>query len=91
MVLGDRGRGDDPDHDHDPDPDPDPDEYRRPVRDLGVKPLIARRGTRHGSGPGTQRRVVERAFAHPHWFRRLRIRWEILGDLHGAFLASDAH
>ncbi|MFF0557982.1 IS5 family transposase, partial [Streptomyces sp. NPDC004266] len=72
VVLGDRG------YDHD--------KHRRPVRDLGVKPLIARRGTRHGSGPGTQRRVVERAFAHPHWFRRLRIRWEILGDLHGAFL-----
>ncbi|GGY78514.1 hypothetical protein GCM10010342_77580 [Streptomyces anulatus] len=64
LVLGDRG------YDHD--------KYRRLVWDLGVKPVIARRGTEHGSGLGTQRWVVERAFAHLHWFRRLRIRWEIL-------------
>lgn len=49
-VLGDRG------YDHD--------KYRRLVWVLGVKPLIARRGTEHGSGLGTQRGVVERAFAH---------------------------
>ncbi|MFI7349423.1 transposase [Streptomyces sp. NPDC049936] len=59
---------------------------RRQARDLGVKPLIARRGTEHGSGLGTQRWVVERAFAHLHWFRRLRIRWEIHDDIHEAFL-----
>lgn len=59
----------------------------RLVRDLGVKPLIARRGTEHGSGLGTQRWVVERALAHPHWSRRLRIRWEIRDDIHEAFLA----
>ncbi|GAA0299511.1 hypothetical protein GCM10010302_42600 [Streptomyces polychromogenes] len=46
-VLGDRG------HDHD--------KYRRLVWDLGVKPVIARRGTEHGSGLGPHRRVVERA------------------------------
>ncbi|MCZ7456242.1 hypothetical protein [Streptomyces sp. WMMC940] len=46
----------------------DHDKYRRLVRDLRVKPLIARRGTEHGSGLGTRRRVVERAFAHLHWF-----------------------
>lgn len=28
-----------------------------------------------------------RAFAHLHWFRRLRIRWEIRDDIHEAFLA----
>ncbi|MBZ6230280.1 IS5 family transposase [Streptomyces olivaceus] len=72
VVLGDRG------YDHD--------KYRRLVWDLGVKPLIARRGMEHGSGLGTQRRVVERAFAHLHWFRRLRIRWEIRDDIHEAFL-----
>lgn len=60
IVLGDRG------YEHD--------KYRRLVRALGVKPVIARRGTSHGSGPGTQRRFVERGFAHLHWFRRLRIR-----------------
>jgi transposase len=72
VVLGDRG------YDHD--------KYRRLVWDLGVKPLIACRGTEHGSGLGTQRWVVERAFAHLHWFRRLRIRWEIRDDIHEAFL-----
>jgi hypothetical protein len=51
-----------------------------------VKPLIARRGTEHGSGLGTQRWVVERAFAHLHWFRRLRIRWKVRDDIHEAFL-----
>ena len=72
VVLGDRGD----DHDR----------YRRLVWDLGVKPVIARRGTEHGSGLGTQRWVVERAFAHLHWFRRLRIRWKIRDDIHEAFL-----
>ncbi|MDQ0846302.1 hypothetical protein QFZ68_005982 [Streptomyces sp. V1I6] len=41
LVLGDRG------YDHD--------KYRRLVRTLGVKPVIARRGTEHGSGLGAQR------------------------------------
>jgi transposase len=49
LVLGDRG------YDHD--------KYRRLVWALGVKPVIARRGTEHGPGLGTQRWVVERAFA----------------------------
>jgi transposase len=73
VVLGDRGY--------------DRDQYRRLVRDLGVKPLIAHRGTEHGSGLGAQRWVVERAFAHLHWFRRLRIRRKIRDDIHEAFLA----
>lgn len=60
---------------------------RRLVRDLGVKPLIARRGTGDCSGLGTQRWFVERAFARLRWFRRLRIRWEIRDDNHEAFLA----
>ncbi|MFE7317952.1 IS5 family transposase [Streptomyces sp. NPDC057555] len=67
-VLADRG------YDHD--------KCRRLIRHLGVKPLIARRGTEHGSRLGTQRWVVELAFAHLHWFRRLRIR----DDIHEAFL-----
>jgi transposase len=49
VVLADRG------YDHD--------KYRRLVRELGIRPLIARRNTEHGSGLGTQRWVVERAFA----------------------------
>ena len=47
---------------------------------------IARRGTAHGSGLGTYRWGVEQAIALLHWFRRLRIRWEIRDDIHKAFL-----
>ncbi|MFI8829348.1 transposase [Streptomyces sp. NPDC053431] len=36
---------------------------------------------------GTDRWVVERTFAHLHWFRRLRIRWEVRDDIHEAFLS----
>ncbi|MEU0368999.1 IS5 family transposase [Streptomyces sp. NPDC006283] len=72
-VLGDRG------YDHD--------KYRRLAWALGVKPVIARRGVPHGSGLGTDRWVVERTFAHLHWFRRLRIRWEVRDDIHEAFLS----
>lgn len=60
--------------------------YRRQVRDLDIRPLIARRGTKHGSGLGKNRWVVEAAFALLRWFRRLRIRWEIRADIHRAFL-----
>jgi hypothetical protein len=31
--------------------------------------------------------VVEQSFALLHWFRRLRIRWEIRDDIHEAFLS----
>ncbi|WP_344329411.1 IS5 family transposase, partial [Streptomyces macrosporus] len=75
VVLADRG------YDHA--------KHRHLVRELGIKPVIARRGTRHGSGLGTQRWVVERAFALLHHFRRLRIRWEIRDDVHEAFLVGD--
>lgn len=60
--------------------------YRRQVRELGIRPLIARRGTEHGSGLGKNRWVVGAAFALLRWFRRLRIRWEIRADIHQAFL-----
>ncbi|GAA1073178.1 hypothetical protein GCM10009663_11400 [Kitasatospora arboriphila] len=73
VVLADRG------YDHD--------KYRRLVWGLGVRLLIARRNTEHGSGLGTQRWVVERAFALLHHFRRLRIRWEVRDDIHEAFLS----
>lgn len=72
VVLGDRG------YDHD--------KCRPLVWGLGVKPLIARCGAEHGSALGTQCWVVERVFAHLRWFRRLRVRWEIRDDIHGAFV-----
>jgi len=49
--------------------------------------VIARLETDHGSDLGTYRRVVEQSLALLHWFRRLRIRWEILDDIHEAFLS----
>ncbi len=64
----------------------DHDKYRRQVRDKGITPVIARRGTEHGSGLGVHCWVVEQSIALLHWFRRLRIRWEIRGDVHEAFL-----
>jgi Transposase DDE domain len=65
----------------------DHDKYRALVRAKGVEPVIARRGTGHGSGRGRYRWVVEQAIALLHWFRRLRIRWEIRDDIHEAFLS----
>jgi transposase len=64
----------------------DHDKYRRELWARGVKPVIARRATEHGSGLGRLRWVVERTFAWLHQFRRLRIRWERLPELHEAFL-----
>ncbi|MGW0886453.1 IS5 family transposase [Streptomyces sp. NPDC002671] len=65
----------------------DHDKYRKQVRAVGITPIIARRGTEHGSGLGVHRWVVEQSFALLHWFRRLRIRWEIRDDIHEAFLS----
>ncbi|MFD6639562.1 IS5 family transposase [Micromonospora chalcea] len=62
------------------------DKYRRELRTRGITPVIARRGVGHGSGLGTRRWVVEQTIALLHWFRRLRIRWEIRDDIHEAFL-----
>lgn len=63
------------------------DRYRRALWDRGIKPIIARRRTEHGSGLGRRRWVVERTFAWLHQFRRLRIRWERDPNLHLAFLS----
>jgi transposase len=71
-VIADRG------YDHD--------KYRRALWARGVKPIIARRGTEHGSGLGSWRWVVERTFAWLHNFRRLRTRWERDPVIHIAFL-----
>jgi len=64
----------------------DHDKYRKQVCEAGIKPVIARRGEQHDSGLGVYRWVVEQGFALLHWFRRLRIRWEIRDDIHEAFL-----
>ncbi len=62
------------------------DTYRRALWSRGVKPIIARRCTEHGSGLGKLRWVVERTFAWLHQFRRLRTRWERRPELHLAFM-----
>jgi transposase len=64
----------------------DHDKYRRALRQRGVKPVIARRSTEHGSGLGRERWVVERTFAWLHNFRRLRTRYERRAELHLAFM-----
>jgi transposase len=64
----------------------DSERHRDQLRDKGITPYIARRGEEHGSGLGVYRWVVEQAFALLHWFRRLRIRWEVRDDIHEAFL-----
>jgi transposase len=64
----------------------DYDSYRREVRARGIKPVIARRNTTHGSGLGRHRWVVERTFTWLHQFRRLRIRWERDPEQHLALL-----
>ena len=65
----------------------DHDKYCKQVRDKGITPVIARRGTGHGSGLGVHRWVVEQSVALLHSFRQLRIRWEIRDDIHEAFLS----
>ena len=65
----------------------DHDKYRRALWERGIKPIIARRQTEHGSGLGRLRWVVERTFAWLHQLRRLRIRWERDPILHLAFMS----
>jgi len=65
----------------------DSDKHREELRDKNITPHIARRGEEHGSGLGVYRWVVEQTIALLHWFRRLRIRWEVRDDIHEAFLS----
>ena len=61
--------------------------HRLALRTLGIRPLIARRKTAHGSGLGSQRWVVERTLSWLHQHRRLRIRYERQAEIHQAFLS----
>jgi transposase len=72
QVIADRG------YDHE--------KYRRALRRRGIKPVIARRGTDHGSGLGIYRWVIERSFSWLHQFRRLRTRYERDPQMHEAFM-----
>ena len=52
-----------------------------------VKPVIATKRDRHGSGLGQQRWVVERTLSWLHQHRRLRLRYERRADIHEAFVS----
>jgi len=65
----------------------DSDPHRRELRQRHIQPVLARRGTAHGSGLGVYRWVVERTISWLHQFRRLRLRFERLAEVHEAFLA----
>jgi len=64
----------------------DSEPHRRKLRKRGIKPVIAKRRTEHGSGLGNFRWVIERTHAWLHNFRRLRIRFERSADIREAFL-----
>jgi transposase len=72
-VLGDRGY--------------DAAAIRRGLRARHIEPLVAMRRTKHGSGLGRWRWVVERTFAWLNQFRRLRVRYDKRPDIHEAFLS----
>lgn len=59
---------------------------RQWLRARGITPVLAKRGTSHGSGLGQQRWKVERTLSWLHQFRRLRIRYERRADIHEAFV-----
>jgi transposase len=54
------------------------DSYRHELWRRGVKPIIARRGTEHGSGLGRWRWVVERTFSRIDQNRRMSKDYERL-------------
>src|SRR4051812_24040661 len=64
----------------------DSEPHRQGLRELGVEPVLAERGTENGSGLGVFRWVVERTLSWWHQNRRLRIRSERRDDIHQAFL-----
>jgi len=61
--------------------------HRKALASRGIRSLLARRNTEHGSGLGKTRWVVERTLAWLHHFRRLKIRYERLPNIHEAFLS----
>ena len=59
---------------------------RQWLRAQGITPVLAKRGTPHGSGLGKQRWKL----SWLHQFRRLRIRYERRADIHAAFVSLAA-
>jgi transposase len=65
----------------------DHDTYRQLLGERGITPVTTRRGTRHGSGLGRRRWIVERTFAWLHALRWLRIRYERRADTHQGMIS----
>ncbi|WP_414437219.1 IS5 family transposase [Burkholderia multivorans] len=86
LICGTRGRPPSQPKVIDGDRGYDSDTHRQRLRDPGVRPLIARRRTEHGSGLGKFRWVVERTHSWLHNLRRLGIRFDRRADIHEAFL-----
>lgn len=61
--------------------------HRQALTERGIKSGIAWRRLPHGTGLGRLRWVIERTIAWLHQFRRLRVRYEKLTDIHQAFLS----
>ena len=61
--------------------------HRRELRRRGIRPVLARRRTEHGSGLGKSRWFVERTLSWTHQFGRLRLRRDRLPSIHKAFMA----
>jgi transposase len=60
--------------------------HRKALRERGITPRIAKRGTSHGSGLGKERWVVEQTISWLHANRRLERRYDRRDDIHEAFL-----
>jgi transposase len=60
--------------------------HRKALRERGITPRIAKRGTGHGSGLGKERWIVERTISWLHANRRLDRRYDRRNDIHEAFL-----
>lgn len=68
----------------------DSEPHRRELRRRGIRPVLAKRNTEHGSGLGATRWPVERTISWLHQFRRLRVRYDRNPKLHQAFLTLAA-
>jgi len=60
--------------------------HRREVKKKGIKPLLAKRRTAHGSHLGKTRWFIERSLAWLHQFRKLKIREEKRPSNHEALM-----
>ena len=64
----------------------DSERHREELKERGIEPKLAKRGTGHGSGLGVFRWVAERTLSWLHGFRKLRLVTEKNLDMQYAFL-----